>query len=211
MQREYASFQEFWREVVEGYGGMSAGGYVLIHFIHINDQLYASKRTDPTFRYSYQPLIITFANPYTREVFDVFVREVRDADVVKLREWYGAVYPPALLQPPPPTVEKHEYDQEFSSWEDFVREWLFLEDGASIFATNVPIRLDHISDSLYADLRAKGKDACGYQRLIITIAQYKTKAMADVFIRDVDDAVYNLIHAQMGQLVAQYQGTLFNV
>jgi hypothetical protein len=149
-----------------------------------------------------QEILISLANPFTEEREEVFVSNVSDGDL----QTFVHHYKERLKEQLPnrfgffrPDVDR--VLTEYPDWQTFYRAWLNDEPG--LMQGNMPLLFDYPSEQEYRAMNLKGANYAGYRRLLVVLYQYRKQQFQRVFIKGVDDNLYEQITQQIRSLYAE--------
>jgi hypothetical protein len=149
-----------------------------------------------------QEILVSLANPFTEEHEEVFVADVSDNDLHTFTHHYKE----RLKEQLPsrfgffrPGVDR--VLTEYPDWQTFYRTW--LNDEPALVQGNMPLLFDFPGDQEYRAMKLKEADYAGYRRLLVVLYQYRKQQFQRVFIKGVDDALYEQIKQQVLDLYGQ--------
>src|SRR5690606_36010302 len=86
----YDSFRQFWNEHSQTKPEpFKFDEWSIVQLLHLNDEEYAQARSEGKDELGFQPLSITFANPFTHESKKVLVKNVNDKVFNEFINYYG--------------------------------------------------------------------------------------------------------------------------
>jgi len=186
--KTYETFQLFWNEhsqVKPNTHGFHS--WILTKYMHINDTDYAGQVSGRTDQLGFQPLWLTFADPFSQSLSQVLIKNVDDSllarylhharneYVTQLKSRFGSFTPDEL----------HAF-AEYDTWESFYTSWLERE-GVSMLHHHIPLLFDHTPAVEHWTRKQTGLDVLPYQRLLITTFFAPKNQFFNFFIKNVPD------------------------
>jgi len=205
----YDSFQQFWNDLaVDKPNSYGFHDWTLVQVMHTSDKEYAKLQQDGTDELGFQPLFITFANPTTKAVKQMIVKNVNDATAKDFKHFARERYADQFAQrfgsfrP----AESHAFT-EYEDWDEFYSVW--LEDkGQPFFMHNIPLLFDHTPKIEYWTRKQTGQHVLPYQRLLITTYFVSSNEFYDFFIKQVNDEeaarIKLLMQSRIGMNIDQF-------
>lgn len=204
------SFTALFEQHLKDASGQIFPQSVPVRFMHTSDQEYAEVKGTKDDPLGFQAAMVLVAHPFDKTCEELLIRDVTDVDYQKVAEWYQEYYFSHFSECVHQDKQKHHYHAEFATWDEFVRAWCVDENNQSLVQYNFPVLFDHVSDVDYWSWKKQEVDYCGYQRLIVTICQYRYKKFIDVFIKDVDDQTFQKAMTWYKDFLQQSFSNLFS-
>lgn len=196
MMKTYETFQHFWNN----YGAHepnSAGfhDWVLVNYTHTSDKAYTKQQQNGTDTLGFQPLLVTYANPFTKSSEKSLIKNVDDAQLAGMLHFYRQKYHEQFESRfgsfrPDEFTAFAEYD----SWDSYHKVWL-ERDGHSTLDKHIPLLFDHTPAIEYWSRKQTGQEVMSYQRLLVTTYFAPKNQFFDFFIKNIDDNEMNKIRS----------------
>ena len=185
----YDSFQQFWNEFTTT--KPNAHGFhdwAVVQILHVDDETYSKQRGTPEDELGFQPLSLKLADPLTKTVKQILIKDVDSNTANAFREYVRKLYIEQLGSrfgsfTPDAT---HAYT-EYENWNDFYTVWLERQ-SKPVFMHNIPLLFDHTPKVELWMRKQTGQTVLPYQRLLITTYFVHKNQFFSFFIKDVDDA-----------------------
>lgn len=190
----HENFQTFWNEFSSAtpnkYGFLD---WQVVSYLHVSDKDYARQNAEGQNELGFQPLMVTLANPFTKETTEHLVKNVTDATAEQFlsmaRDRYIKEFGKRFGSFTP--SEMHAF-AEYDTWDNFYYHWL-ERDGKQVFSKNVPLLIDHTPKIEYWTRKQSGEDVLPYQRILITTYFVSQKKFYSFFIKEINDSEFERI------------------
>lgn len=206
----YESFQAFWddhRAESPNRYGFFDWQPVALH--HVSDLDYETNRLLARGSLGFQPLMVTQANPFTREHRTILVKHITDELFARYQAYCRSTYTRdfghrhASFRPD----ATHAYT-EYPDWQSFASVWLDRPE-RPVYAENLPLLIDHTPSLEYWTRKQMGDKVLPYQRLLVTTFHVPSRTFYDFFIKHIDDETAGRIKALLESRIYLHQDSLF--
>lgn len=206
----YDSFQSFWdTHQAESLNNFGFFDWQPVALHHVSDLDYETDRLLARDTLGYQPLMITQANPFTRQQRTAMVQQVTDQLFARYQAYCRQTYLQTFGQRrasfrPDAT---HAY-AEYPDWQSFAAAWLDRPE-RPVYAENLPLLVDHTPGTEYWMRRQVGDKVLPHQRLLVTTFHVPTRTFYDFFVKNIDDGAAGRIQALLESRMYLHQDSLF--
>ena len=143
-----------------------------------------------------QSLFMSLADPFHETAEEILVQQVTEAELTTFVTQYKRHFGETVKQRFGffrPEVDK--VLTEYPDWQTFYGSW--LQNDSVLLQANMPLLFDYPSAGEYRAVQLKDADYAGYRRLLVVIYQYRKQQFQRMFIKQVDDAGWANLQAQI--------------
>jgi hypothetical protein len=206
----YDNFQHFWNDVqAEQLNAHHFHDWQVAQILHTPDETYQQQAASGLDELGFQPLSVTFANPFLQQSKQVLVKHVDSQLAHDFREYCRKQY---IDQLPHRfgsfTPDSFHAFAEYDNWESFNESWLERQDGP-VYNRNLPLLFDHTPKIEYWTRKQTGQEIMPYQRLLVTTFFPAKNQFFTFFVKQVDDGEAERVKLLTQSRISLSVGQLF--